>query len=142
MAQDVLINGKAYEFTDIKVRLLGRSVRGVTAINYHTDRSKENNYGDSKKPVSRTRGTESYDASISLEMAEVAAIEAALGQGQKLTDIPPFPITVVYSPDGQRVVTDVLYQVEFTSHRRQSSQGDGRIVLEFPLIVADIDYNK
>lgn len=136
-----LINGKAYEFTDIRVNLLGATVRGITAINYDSPRNKSNHHGSNKEPVSRTRGVEQPEGSITLEMKEVKDIENALGPDQKLTDIAPFPITVTYSPDGQQLVTDILEGVEFLNNPRDTSDGGGRITVQLNILPANIRYN-
>jgi len=136
-----LINGKAYEFTDVRLQLLGGTVRGVTAINYDSPRNKSNHHGANKKPISRTRGVEQPEGSITLEMKEVRDIENALGGDQKLADIAPFPITVTYSPDGQQLVTDILEEVEFLNNPRDTSDGGGRIVAQLNILPSNIRYN-
>lgn len=136
----VLINGRSYGWASISVKLLGRTVEGITAISYTTRRNKTNNNGRGGVPVSRGRGSKEYEASMTLEMKEVRAIIAGLPKGKDLTDIAPFEVVVSYQDDANVIVNDTLHNFEFTEHPQTAAEGDTSIVMELPGIISGISY--
>lgn len=137
-----LINGVEYGWSDTKVNLLGRTVEGISSIKYSDNREKQNNWGKGSKPVSRGRGKYEAKCSLSLSMKEVEAIQKALPAGKHLSDIPPFDIAVAFDPeDGSNVVVNnTICGVEFTGKSREAKIGDGEIIHEFEMIVAEIKW--
>jgi hypothetical protein len=51
-----LINGTAYDFSQIIVTILGVPVASVSSIEYSEEQEKTNNYGAGNRPVSRGQG--------------------------------------------------------------------------------------
>ena len=47
-----LINGRAYDFTEIVVTMLGGPVVSVKAITYTEEQEKANNFGQGNRPIS------------------------------------------------------------------------------------------
>ncbi len=95
MAVPALINGQAYDYTQIIMSVLGVPVAGVTSINYTEEQEKTNNFGAGNRPVSRGRGAIEASGSIELSMNEIEALRDAAPSGSMLK-IPPFEITIVY----------------------------------------------
>ncbi len=139
----VLINGIEYGWSDIKVNFLGRTVQGITSIKYGNKRDKQNNYGAGPDPVSRGRGNNVPNCSMSLSMKEMEAIQNAIPRGKGIESIPPFPIIVSYDPeDGSSpIITDRILAAEFTGKEREVKQGDGEIIHECEMIVGKIEWN-
>lgn len=135
----VLINGRSYGWSSISVNIGGRIIEGITAISYNGRQNKTNNNGRGGKPVSRGRGSKEYEASITLEMKEVANILAGI-PGKELTDIAPFPIIVSYQDDANVIVNHTLHNVEFLEHPQTAAEGDTSINVELPLIISGITY--
>lgn len=135
-----LINGKAYSWNDISVNILGRTLEGNMSVKYASTQEKENVYGRGKKPVSRSKGKEECEASLTVSMKEYMAIKSAVGPFKKLTDIKPFPVNIVYiDEDGEnRPINVTLLKCEFTGVSIEVKTGDGSIEIELPLIIADI----
>jgi len=133
-----LINGKAYDFTQIIFSILGVPVAGISAINYTEEQEKVNNFGAGTRPVSRGNGPIDASGSIELSMNEVEALRDAAPQGS-LLKIPPFQITVTYL-NLQKVVTHKLKNVEFTNDGVETSQGDTDVKRTFDLVISDIKY--
>ncbi len=140
--QTVLINGRAYDWASLKLRLLGQLVLGVTAVSYEETQEKVNNYGAGTLPVSRGLGKIEPKASLTLEMKELERIMAsAKAQGlQRLQDIPPFPVVVAYLNEANVVVTHTLNNCEFTNNKREVKSGDTQIEVELELILSHITW--
>jgi hypothetical protein len=134
-----LINGINYSWASIKVVLFGVPVVGITKISYNEKQKKENNYGAGSQPVSRGYGNIEYEASIEMYMDEWKRIVAA-SPNRKPLAIEPFNIQVLYgvnaiNPDQK----DVLKACEFTENPLDASQGDTKLMVTIPLIIAGIE---
>ena len=138
MAVPALINGQAYDYTQIIMSVLGVPVAGVTSINYTEEQEKTNNFGAGNRPVSRGRGAIEASGSIELSMNEIEALRDAAPSGSMLK-IPPFEITFVYL-NLQKVVTHKLKNVEFTNDGVETSQGDTDIRRTFDIVMSDVKY--
>ncbi len=134
-----LINGRAYDHTQIILNILGVPIVSVSSVTYTEEQEKANNFGASNRPVSR--GHSSIDASASLEisMNDVEAIRDAAPGGSLLL-IPAFDIVVTFANPENIVQTHVLKACEFTNDGVDSSQGDTDISRTFDLVVAEIKY--
>lgn len=135
----VLINGKAYEWADILVNILGVPFTGVTAIEYEDKQSMENVYAAGRNPNARTYGKIEPTAKISLLMSDVEALSAVAPTG-RIQDIPEFDIPVMYLDANNQTVKHKLRKCRFTNNKRTSSTGDGALIVEIDLIVASIDW--
>lgn len=135
-----LAYGTRHAWSSIKTFMLGRTVEGITSIEYGHKQNKVNNYGAGVNPVSRGRGRIEPSAKITLHSWEVDAIQAALPPGKDLTDIEPFDIVVTYLPEGQDTLkTDYIRNAEFTGVQKSVKEGDTSILMEFELIVSHIE---
>ena len=138
MAVPALINGQAYDYTQIIMSVLGVPVAGVTSINYTEEQEKTNNFGAGNRPVSRGRGAIEASGSIELSMNEIEALRDAAPSGSMLK-IPPFEITIDYL-NLQKVVTHKLKNVEFTNDGVETSQGDTDIRRTFDIVMSAVKY--
>jgi hypothetical protein len=134
-----LINGRAYGWADISLNILGREVIGSKAVSYSETQEKQNNFGSGNRPVSRGRGRIEAEASVTLHMEEVIAIQA-IAPGRNLANIRPFDIIVSYIDDSGNAVTDKLRNCEFLGNSREVSEGDMEIEVELELIISHIDW--
>lgn len=133
-----LINGRAYDFTQILVKILGAPVASVSAISYTEEQAKENNFGAGSRPVSRGQGAINASGSITLSMNDVEAIRDVALDGS-LLKIEPFDIQVSFL-NAQKVVTHVLKNCEFTDDGTETSQDDKDIKRSFNLVISHIKY--
>lgn len=133
-----LINGRAYDFTQVLVKILGAPVASVSAISYTEEQAKENNFGAGSRPVSRGQGTINASGSITLSMNDIEAIRDATITGSLLT-VEPFDIQVSFL-NHQRVVTHVLKNCEFTDDGVEASQDDKDLKRSFNLVISHIKY--
>lgn len=134
---EVLINGKAVDWSDISVNLLGRKVEGIKGINFKTTQAKQNNYGAGNQPISRSRGNKESSGSINLTEAEINAIKSALPPGKVIEDILPFPIVVSWKVNG--VFTSyTLTHCEFTECGLDMQQGGMDASYNIPLVIGTV----
>lgn len=131
-----LINGRAYDFAQIVVTILGVPVAGVSAISYSEEQEKVNNFGAGSRPVSRGHGAINASGSITIHNNDVEAIRDAAPNGS-LLQIPSFDVTVTYLNE-QKVETHVLKNVEFLNDGVEASQGDTQLERSFDLVLSHI----
>lgn len=131
-----LINGRAYDFAQIIVTVLGVPVASVSAIDYEETQEKKNNYGAGNRAVSRGAGAIEATASIEFSMNDVEAIRKVAPNGS-LLQIPSFDITVFFG-NPQSPTTHVLKNAEFTKDGVSGGQGDTDMKYKFDLILSHI----
>lgn len=136
--QPVLINGVTYDWGSISFVPFGVPMVGITKIDYKETQKKENLYGWGRKPIARGYGNFEYEGSIEVYLDEWKRIIAAAPSRSPL-DIPPFDIPVVYSGKGTLPTRDILRAVEFMENPFTVGQGDTKILVTIPLIIAAID---
>ena len=140
-----LINGKAYDFTSIKVSMLGNvDVLEFTAIEYQVKRNKANNYGRGGEVTSRSRGNKEYTGSITLAMKEIIAIRENAQQNgyNDLTEIPPFNIVVSYSNGTDATRVDTLEFCEFDDDMGGGASGSSNLEKQLNLVIGCISFNS
>jgi len=133
-----LINGRAYDFTQIVFSMLGVPITGVTAINYAEEQEKVNNFAAGTRPNTRGQGPIDANGSVELSMNEIEALRDAAPDGS-LLKIPAFDITIVYG-NPQKPVVHVLKNVEFLNDGVDASQGDTDLRRTFDLVISHIRY--
>jgi hypothetical protein len=132
-----LINGVNYSWADVKLVLFGVPVIGITHIEYGVKQEKKNNYGMGTKVVSRGYGNEEPTAKITVyKDFWMSVIMQAPGYNPNY--IPPFDIQVVYGSSRVAAHLDILASAEFTDDALKVAQGDTKILIEIPLIIADV----
>lgn len=133
-----LINGRAYDFTQIIVKVLGAPMVSTSAINYDEEQTKENNFGAGTRPVSRGHGAINANGSITLSMNDIEALRDVAPDGS-LLKIEPFDIVVSFL-NRQKVVTHVLKNCEFTNDGVGGSQDDKDLKKSFNLVMSHVKY--
>jgi hypothetical protein len=136
-----LINGRAYDWASLKAQILGQTVAGITAVSYEDTQEKTNNHGAGTMPVSRGYGKYEAKASVTLEMKEVEKIQAALGKGRRLQDIPMFNIVISYVNESNILVTHTIWNCEFTNNKREIKTGDTNIDVQLELVCSHITWS-
>ncbi len=132
-----LVNGTAYAWSQIELRLFNTPVAGITDIKYDDMQDMEDNMGAGEYPVSRGYGQIKAKASITLEMAEVEALQSA-ASGGRINKIPEFDIIVSYMPEGGIIRTHTLKNCRFKGNKREIKSGDMAINVELELITSHI----
>lgn len=139
MAQ-TLINGYSYGWSTLEINIGRVPVFGVTAISYNEEEEMEENYGKGNRPVSRGFGNITTTGSITLDMAEVEALQAASPTG-RLQDLNEFDVIVSYQPKSGAIKTHKLKNCRFKNNGREINQNDKRVSTQLELIIAEIIWN-
>lgn len=134
-----LINGTAYAWSQVELRIFNIPVAGVVDIKYDDVQAMEDNKGAGEFPVSRGYGNIEAKASVTLEMAEVEALQA-VAPGGRINKIPEFPIVVSYLPEGGVIRTHTLNNCRFKGNKREIKSGDLTVNVELELIVSHINW--
>ncbi len=138
MAQP-LINGTSYSWSQISVNLFNTPINGITAISYEDMQEMQDNYGAGNYPVSRGYGKIEAKGSLTLEMAEIEAISAAVPTG-RLQDIPEFDVVVSFLPVGGVIRNHTLHNCRFKGNKRDMKSGDMSVEGQLELIVSHITW--
>lgn len=140
----VLVNGVNYSWSNVKMILFGIPVVGITKISYSRKQTRENGYGLGSEPVHRGYGRIEYSAEIEIYREELMRI-AKGAPNNDILNISPFTITVLFGSipgQGGLVVPqkDILHNCEFLEDNFSSSEGDTKILVTVPLIIAGITH--
>ena len=114
-------------------------VVGITKISYNKSQKKENNYGAGSAPTSRGYGNYEYEASITLYRDEWNRIIAAAPNYDPL-QAQFSDIQVVFGGSRVSAATDILKAAEFLEDPFTVGQGDTKIMVDIPLIIADVQH--
>jgi len=133
-----LINGRAYDYAQIRLTIAGVQVHSVTAISYTEEQEKTNNFGIGNRPVSRGHAAIEASASLTIGMNDVEALRNAAPEGS-LLQIPSFDIVVTYD-NSQGVVTHIVKNCEFLSDGTEADQGSVNIERSFDLVASHVQY--
>lgn len=139
----VVVNslGRMIGWSSVTLRLLGRDVVGISKIEYGPTTNVEKHFGAGTKVVGKSHGNEDAVASIDLYEEEVTALQKALPAGQGLQDIADFDIPVVYElPNNAGTRKDIIHNCSFSTWTKTVNQGDGKIVMSFPLSPTHISF--
>lgn len=137
-----LINrfGQMAGWNNVTLTLLGRDVEGITELAYDDSVEKENAMGAGPMPIGRGSGNYKAEASITLYLEEIIALQQSLGPGKRFTDIAPFDIAVSYEYNGF-IYKDRIRNCEFQGRGTAVKQNDKTIANKFDLIISHIDWN-
>ncbi|MCH4829784.1 MULTISPECIES: hypothetical protein [Flavobacterium] len=133
-----LINGREYGWADIIVNISATPLSGIKHVKYEEEQEKENIYGAGRHPVARGYGRVKTTGSITLLSGTVFAMQAA-APGNKLHNIAPFPIVVMYQPETGAIVKHTLKNCEFKKTAFDWKEGDLSKDIELELIISHIE---
>jgi hypothetical protein len=143
MNNNILINGRSYDWANIELTLLGKRIFGITSIEYSDSVEKENIMGAGQYAVSRGVGHYKAEAKITLLAEEVNLLQKALPAGKHLTDIPMFDVIVSYLPkDATKRTVDIIRNCEFKNNKRAVKTNDKSIEVELELITSHIEWGR
>lgn len=131
-----LINGKAYDYTNITVSFLGSPLASVSQLNYTETQAKTNNYGTGNRPVSRGQGAIEVSCSMQISMNDIERLRDASPDGS-LLGLPAFDIIVLHGT-GTMLKKHIIKNCEFSDDGVESSQGDTDIKRTFNLTPSHI----
>lgn len=138
-----LINGRQYEWADISLILGGRTVVGCRKINYKESQDKELLYGKGNRPLSIQKGNIKYDGNVTLLQSEVETLKelarATHGPSGSILDLNLNAVVCYGDPSkGDVMLTDLLYNIQFTEVDKGMGQGDKNMEVSLPFIFTDL----
>ncbi|MBF0576603.1 hypothetical protein [Dysgonomonas sp. GY617] len=127
-----LINGREYEWGDIRLNVGGIEIEGFRNVSYKPSQEKDFLHAKGRNPRSIQRGNKTYTGSLTFTQSELIAIERSTGKS--ILDL-KVDIIVAYVPDDSNVIcTEVVKGAEFTDAERKMAQGDKFMEIELPFL--------
>jgi len=131
------INGRQFEFADIRIIVGGHLLNGCRGIEYKISQEKELLYGKGNKPMSIQHGNYAYEGTLTVTQDELETLTLA-GKGD-LMSLKLDAVVVYGNPaNGDALITDRIYGIEFTENSKSLQQGDKFMDVSIPFICVDI----
>jgi hypothetical protein len=115
-----IVNGVRHDCSSIELKVNGTVYIGFKSIKYSRKRNRTMVRGNHPDPIGKTRGTNDFDATCELYLAEFNALQADLGPGYG--DV-FFQVLVTYTEAGFDSIQDVLNGCTLDS--TEDAGGDG-----------------
>ena len=132
--------GMMYDWPSASITIKDTKIYGITKISYEHERKLENNMGAGEYVVGRGSGGITAQGSITLYTEEYERLRDLAPNGD-ITMFTPFDIPVTFFNDTKQT-TDVLKNVQFLKAGTDVSSGDTKVLMECPLIMSHVDFNK
>ena len=150
-----LINGKAHDWSDIKIYLNGIPASDVKAINYRDSREAELQYSGGSKPYGVGYGNYKVEGDMELILEEYRKFSTpAVALGKKVYDYAPFPIVIAFADKVEKTEGDpprqfinqefsptkvhTIKDVIITDVDESKAQNDKELVVKITFIAADL----
>jgi hypothetical protein len=134
-----LINGRAYDYSQITFIIEGVPVSGISKISYKEEQPVEGNKGAGEYDVSVGLGGISCSGSIEISMNDVEALRDVAPTRGSLLSLPFSDIICVFG-NPQKVQTHTLKNTKFKNDGVDSSTGDTDIKMTFDIYISHIIY--
>ena len=132
-----IFNSKEFEWSNVRIFMLGRFVTGVRGISYTMKQEKEYIYGSGSDPRAIQTGNKSYEGEIKLLQSELEAM-IKRSPDKNILSL-RFDIVVSYAADGSLdLVTDILKLCEFTEVPKTLNQNDKFMEVSLPIMFLGI----
>lgn len=147
MTDDIkpLINGHQHAWADIRVNILGRTLTGITSIDYDDDDESEFYGGAGKHSVAFGSGNAKPTCKLKVYKFEIdALIKAAKAKGYKrLQDLDFFdiPVSFLETKDADEN-TDIVRNCKIKKINKSAKQGDTKLECEVEILCSHIDWNE
>ena len=126
-------NSKEYQWSNLKLFMLGRFVTALQGISYTAKQEKEYVYGTGDEPRAIQRGNRMYEAEIKLLQSELEALTTAAPNKDILSL--QFDVVIAYTPGNeQQIVTDTLKGCEVTEVPKGMQQNDKQMEITLPIM--------
>ena len=131
-------NSREFEWSNVKVFMLGRFITGLQSVSYTVKQEKEYVYGTGSEPRAIQHGNRSYEGEIKILQSELEALTLAAPQKDILRL--NFDLVVSYSTldNVPQIVTDTLKHCEFTEVPKSISQNDKMMEITLPIIFLNL----
>jgi hypothetical protein len=133
------INGRQYEFADLTLFLGGRDVTGFRGIKYTSKQDKELLYGKGNRPMSIQKGNISHEGELTLTQSELETLKAS--GGGSILGLSLNAVVCYGNPaNGDMLVTDKLFGIQFTEQTKEIKQGDKFMEITIPFIFLNAEF--
>lgn len=130
MADYPVINGFAYSWASIAIRVDGAETVAIKEISYTHKVERSKIRGAGMRPIGRTRGEYEAEGSLTLYREGWDTLRRKFGAGYMERR---FSIVVSYAEEGQPVVTDELLDCVIASVENNPSQGTDALEVSLDL---------
>ena len=135
-----LINGQAFDFSQITPLYLGVPLVSLTSITYEEVQEKVDNPGTGNRPISRGRADIKATGSMEISMNDVEALREVALEGSLLA-LPASDFILVFG-NPQNIQTHVLKNLEFTNDGGTGTQGDTDLKMTLNFIISNVIYRQ
>jgi hypothetical protein len=133
------INGRQYEFADLTLFLGGRDVTGFRGIKYTSAQDKETLYGKGNRAISIQKGNINHSGELTVTQSELETLKAS--GGGSILGLSLNAVVCYGNPaNGDALITDKLYGIQFTEEAKEIKQGDKFMEITLPFLCLDIQY--
>ena len=139
--REILINGREYDWATVEIGIADAPQilkDHIIGIDYEDKENIKPRYGRGNIPIGWTKGR--WEGSGKLTLTRTGfniLMEWVKSRGkQRISEIPPFPITASYLDDEFNVsIVDKLPSVKMDNPKSKASEGDEKIDVEISLIL-------
>jgi len=135
-----LVNGQAFDYSQITPLYLGVPLVSMTSITYEETQEKVDNPGTGNRGISRGRADIKSTGSIELSMNDIEALRDIAPQGSLLL-LPATDFILVFG-NPQNIQTHVLKNLEFTNDGGTGTQGDTDMKMTLNFIISNVIYRQ
>ena len=139
MAQP-LINGQAFDYSQITPLYLGVPLVSMTSITYEEVQEKVDNPGTGNRPISRGRADIKATGSMEISMNDIEALRN-VALGGSLLALPATDFILVFG-NPQNIQTHILKNLEFTNDGGTGTQGDTDMKMTLNFIISNVIYRQ
>lgn len=139
MAQP-LVNGQAFDFSQITPLYLGVPLVSLTSITYEEVQEKVDNPGTGNRGISRGRADIKSNGSMEISMNDIEALREIATDGSLLL-LPATDFILVFG-NPQNIQTHVLKNLEFTNDGGAGTQGDTDLKFTLNFIISNVIYRQ
>lgn len=122
-----MINGKVFDWEDIKISAPWGIDIEILAINYKSTRTAVAAYGRGNAPRGYGRQNLEQDGSVEMDARSFLKLSAYAATQGGILRIKPFVITASFANDDQISQTDILDGVVFEEISAEATQGDEEV---------------
>lgn len=132
-----IINGKAYDWGDVSVKLPGLEIE-VQEISYNDELEKEVVYGKGQRPRGYGEGNYKSEGKLSLLRDDYNdLLQYCKNNGVGIYKLVIPRIIVSYANETQKTKTDILNTVTFTKTDHKNAQGDKSLKVDLDFIIVN-----
>lgn len=131
-----MINGRAWAWESITVRLPSGVAVLIDSINYGDERDTRLVYGKGSRARAYSQGNYKGEGDMDLLREEFDRLNQRAG-GQGMYGMTPFPIIVAYADEGKPTVVDTLQGVKIVKRGSGAQQNAEKLLVKVNFVVTE-----